>query len=536
MTPLKSLNRLLRRQGQGWRACAAASLLLATALTAASCTTGGSGGPGASGSDSTFDIAIGIDMDTLDPPQMTTTTVANVVDYSVETLTKLAKSGKTVPGLATSWHVSQDGQTMTLHLRKGVTFSDGTKFDAKAVKFNLDRLLDPKVNSPQRAPYTSISRVDAPNDATIVLHLSHPDPALPSALSASSSGLVSPTSINKDGNSYKNVVHPVGTGPYKFDSYQQGDQVVFSKNPSYWGRKPYYKKVVFHIVPEDATRESLVRAGQVDMAVLPPVADIHQLQSSSDTNVLMAPSDRTIFMAMKTPTGPLQDPMVREAVNYAVNKKAIIKHVLFGAAQEMTSPVAPSVDGYCRTGSYPYDPKKAKQLLAKAGVKHLTLTVGTPTGRYLQDKQATDAIAGNLRSVGIKTNVRTMDWSSYLAATDVPASKQKFDAHLLGWAPAFLDSSQQLLQFRSDQAPPAGLETSLYKNSKVDSLSAKASTELNPQQRRADYCEAYKQIWKDAPWLFLWVQKNPIVYSSDVSGVSYLPNEKFSAVYARPKG
>jgi peptide/nickel transport system substrate-binding protein len=93
-----------------------------------------------------------------------------------------------------------------------------------------------------------------------------------------------------------------------------------------------------------------------------------------------------------------------------------------------------------------------------------------------------------------------------------------------------------MLQFRSDQAPPNGLETSLYSNKKVDSLVSAAATELDGQKRSADYCEAYKQIWKDAPWLFLWVQKYPIAYSSDVTGVSSLPNEKFDAVYARPKG
>lgn len=536
MTPLQSLARRLSGHGRSRRASVAGVLLLATALTATSCTTGSSGDVGSGSSDNTFDIAIGIDLDTVDPPQMTTTTVANVVDYSVETLTKLDKSGKTVPGLATSWQVSKDGRTITLHLRKGVTFSDGTKFDADAVKFNLDRLLDPKVESPQRAPYTSISSVDKVDDSTVRLNLSHPDPALPSALSASSAGLISPASIDKYGNSYKNVVHPVGTGPYKFVSYQQGDQVVFTKNADYWGRAPHYQKVVFHIVPEAATRESLVRAGQVDMAVLPPVADLQQLQQSSDTNVLLAPSDRTIFMAFQTPEAPLNDPAVRQAVNYAVNKNAIIKNVLFGAAEPMTAPVAPSVEGYCRVGEYGYNPQKAKQMLAKAGVKHLTLTVGTPTGRYLQDKEATDAIAGNLRDVGLNVQVRTMDWASYVSAVDVPASKQKFDMHVLGWAPAFLDSSQQMLQFRTDQAPPNGLATSLYSNKKVDALSDAANQELDPQKRRSDYCQAWKTIWKDAPWLFLWVQKYPIVYSSDVTGVSYLPNEKFNAVYARPKG
>ncbi|MGH3327553.1 MAG: ABC transporter substrate-binding protein [Streptomycetales bacterium] len=514
---------------------AAGALLLATTLAAASCTTGGSGEPGGGSTDKTFDIAIGIDLDTLDPAKMTTTTVANVVDYSVETLTELDKKGQTQPGLAESWEVAGDGQTVTLQLREGATFQDGTKLDAEAVKFNLERLLDPKIAVPQRAPYEAIESVDTVGDMGLRLNLSRPDPALPSALSASTAGIISPASVEKQGNSYNNIVHPVGTGPYSFASYQKGDRVVFEKNADYWDRKPYYERVVFRIVPEAATRESLLRAGQADMIVLPPVPDLKALQQSPDTNVLLAPSDRTIFMAFKTPQAPLDDRSVRQAINYAVNKDSLVKNILFGAAEPMDAPVASMVEGYCPVGSYDYDPEKAKQMLADAGVKKLSLTIGTPTGRYLQDKQAADAVAGNLRDVGLDVQLRTMDWASYLGAINVAPQDQKFDTHVLGWAPAFPDASQQMLQFRTDQGSPEGLATSHYSNKKVDALVAQADQELDEQKRRELYCQAEKIIWNDAPWIFLWVQKFPIAYSSDVTGISYVPNEKFDAVYARPK-
>jgi peptide/nickel transport system substrate-binding protein len=537
MTTVSRSTRPLGRFSTRFRHLVLAGFALTLSVTVASCTTGGSGDVGGtSSSDQTFDIAIGIDLDTLDPPQMTTTTVSNVVDYSVETLTKLDKSGKTVPGLATSWEISKDGRTMTLELRKGVKFQDGAPFDAEAVKFNLDRLLDPKVEAPQRAPYESITSVDTVGDSTVRLTLSHPDPALASALSATTSGIISPESVDKNGNNYKNIVHPVGTGPYSFVSYQQGDQVRFKRFEQYWGRKPHYKNVTFRIVPEAATRESLVRAGQAEMAVLPPVADLEQLRQSEDTDVLMAQSDRTIYIAFQTTNDKLDDPKVRQALNYAVNKQAIVDNILFGAAEPLDAPVAPSVAGYCPVDEYEYDPDKARQMLADAGAQNISVTLGTPTGRYLQDKEATDAIAGNLRDVGVNAQVRTMDWASYIGATSVPEGQQKFDMHLLGWAPAFLDSSQQMLVFRTDQIPPNGLATALYSNKQVDALSARASTELNAQQRQAYYCKAWKTIWNDAPWLFLWAQKYPIVYSSGVAGVSYLPNEKFDAVYARPKG
>lgn len=511
------------------------ALLLAGVMAAASCTTGGGAGPESQGDD-TFDIAIGIDLDTLDPAQMTTTTVANVVDYSVETLTELKKDAGIAPGLAQSWEVSEDGRTMTLKLRQGVTFQDGTPFDAKAAKFNLDRLIDTDVEVPQRAPYTVIESVDVVDDATVKLNLKNPSPALPSALSATTAGIVSPASVEKQGNTYKNIKHPVGTGPYSFQSFRSGDRVTFQRYDRYWGEKPHYKNVVFHITPEAATRESQLRAGQAEMIILPPVSDLKALQQSPDTDVLIAPSDRTIFIALDTSDPPLDDKRVRQALNYAVDKKSLVENLMFGAAKPLDAPAAPPIDGYCRTGSYDYNPQKARQLLQEAGVRDLEITLGTPTGRYLQDKPAADAISGNLRDIGVNAQVQTTDWASYIGATAVPAKQQKYDVHMLGWAPAFLDASQQFLEFQTDQHPPNGLATSFYSNKKVDSLVAEANQELNPQKRDALFCDALKTVWDDAPWIFGWVQQFPIAYSSDVTGVSSLPNEKFDAVYAKPKG
>jgi peptide/nickel transport system substrate-binding protein len=517
------------------RGPAAGAFLLTAVLLATSCTTGG-GQPGARNPDSTFDIAIGIDLDTVDPVQLTTTTVANVVDYSVETLTRLNKDSKIEPGLASSWNSSEDGRTLTMQLRPGVTFQDGTKFDAKAVKYSLDRLLDPEVKSPLRAAYSTIEKVDAVDDLTVRLNLSRPDPVLPAALSYTTAGIVSPASERKSGNSYKNIVHPVGTGPYSFKTFQKGNRATFERYDGYWGRKPQFRSVVFHIIPEAATRESLLRAGQAEMIVLPPVSDLTALHQSPDIDVLRAPGNRTIFVSLKTTKAPLDNPQVRQALNYAIDKRAMAGKVLFGAVDVMNAPMAASNTGYCPVGAYDYNPQKAKQLLDQAGVRNLSVTLGSPTGRYLQDKQAADAIAGNLRDVGVQAQVRTMDWASYLGAINVPANEQKFDMHVLGWAPSFPDASQQMLQFQTDQHPPAGLATSFYSNKKVDSLVKQAGAELDAQKRNQLYCEASKTVWNDAPWIFLWVQKYPIAYASDVKNISSLPNEKFDAIYASTQG
>ncbi|MFQ5521119.1 MAG: ABC transporter substrate-binding protein, partial [Candidatus Methylomirabilia bacterium] len=476
----------------------------------------------------------GIDPDILDPVQMTTTTVANMVDYVVETLTTIDEDGVVIPMLAESWTASPNGTEYTFKLRKGVTFHDGSPFDAQAVKWNFDRLIDPNVRVPIRASYP-IKKTEVVGSHTVKVTLKHPSGAFIGALSWATSGLSSPASVDKHGNSYKNYSHIVGTGPYVFKDRRKGERITVTKNPTYWGRKPYYDTVVFRIVPEAATRESLILAGQVDLIILPPVADLPALQRNSAVKVLLAPSDRTIFIATNTQKPMLNDRRVRQALNYAVDKSAIVENVLFGAADLMDAPMAPSLFGYCRVGQYEYNPKKAKKLLDQAGV-----TAGTkiqlihPTGRYVQDKEASQAIAGYLREVGFDVNTQTMDWPSYVQTIIAPPEKNTTELHYLGWAPAFLDSVQQMLQFLSTYAPPNGLATSFYSNPEVDKLLTSAERELNSDKRKELYCEAAKKVWADAPWIFLWVQRFPIIYSAKVTNVSSLPNEKFYAVYARP--
>lgn len=482
----------------------------------------------------TFRIAVGIDPDTLDPVQMTTTTVGNMVDYVVETLTILEPSGKVGPLLAESWTTSPDGTQYTLKLRAGVTFHDGVPFDAKAVKWNLDRLIDPAVKVPIRAPYP-IEKAEVVDARTVRVTLKHAYAPFIGALSWTTSGLVSPGSVDKEGNTYKNYSHIVGTGPYVLKDRRKGEMITVAKNPGYWGKKPYYDTVVFRIVPEAATRESLLLAGQADLIILPPIADLPALQRNPAVKVLLAPSDRTIFIAINATKPMLNDRRVRQALNYAVDKDAIIKNVLFGAADEMDAPMASSLFGYCKVGAYPHDLAKAKQLLTEAGVKPGTpIQLIHPTGRYVQDKESSEAVAGFLREAGLQVSLQTMDWPSYISTITTPVEKNTTQLHYLGWAPAYLDASQQMLQFLSSYAPPNGLETTFYKDPAVDKLIEGAERELVPDKRKELYCEASKKVWADAPWIFLWVQRFPIVYSAKITDVSSLPNEKFSALYARP--
>ena len=488
------------------------------------------------GEDTSFSIAVGIDPDTFDPAGQTTTTVQNMVDYVVETLVVFDEDGVLVGNLAETFETSEDGLTVTLGLKDGVVFHDETPFDAEAVKFNLERIIDPELTVPLGSPFEVIESVTALDDSTVEVKLSRPSPAFVSALSVTTAGMISPASVDAEGNTNLNYQRPVGTGPYTFGEYTAGESLTVTKFPEYWGEEPFYETVVFRVVPEAATRESLLLAGQVEMIILPPVSDIASLQANEDVEVLLAESDRTIFIALDANDPLLSDPQVRQALNYAVDKQAIVDNVLFGAAEVLDAPMAPSLFGYCQTGSYDYDPERAKQMLADAGAAGATLDLLTPSGRYVQDQQAAEAVAGYLREVGLDVSVTTSDFPSFLARVNAPPSADTVDMHLLGWAPPFLDADFQMQMFRQATHPPAGLATSFYTNPEVEELLAQADVETDEDTREQLYCDASKIIWDDAPWIFLWSQSFPIVWTNDVTGISSTPTEKFSAIYARPAG
>lgn len=512
-------------------------VLLAVALVVSSC--GGGGGTTGSKQGEKLTIAIGPDPDTLDPMRQTTTTIQNIVSMVVETLISVDENGKYQPLLATSWQPSSDGLSWTFTLRSGIKFSDGEPFNAAAVKTNFERILTPGNSCPLCGPFRSVQSIDAVDETHVKLIMKTPFAALTGLMTEVTFGFLAPNTIATGTPEFKDQEKPVGTGPYLFTGDRvKGDHVSLTRNDQYWGQKANYKTQIFKIVPEAASREALVRAGQADVILLPPASDIPQLQKDSSVRVILAQGDRTIFLAFNTqdPVQPLiQKPEVRKALNYAVNKDLIIKNVLFNAAVPMDAPMASSLFGYCKVGSYPYDPNKAKQLLAAAGATNLSLKFVAPTGRYIQDFQAAQAIANDLSAAGVKVDgPRTMDWPTYLGTINVPPAKASVDLHLLGWAPGYLDASQAMVQFQSSQWPPAGLATSYYNNSQVNSLLAKANSESDQAARQSDYCSASKLIWDDAPWIFLWVQRFPMVTTAKVTGVKSIPNESFYTVYASP--
>jgi len=469
-------------------------------------------------------VAIGVDPDTLDPHGQTTTTVSNVLRHVYESLLWFDEKGNLIPVLAERWEVSPDGLEYTFYLRKNVRFHDGSEFNATVVKANIDRWFDPGVKNPSRSQLGPVKEAVVVDPYTIKIYLKEPYApflrALPSLL------ITSLNVINKFGN--KTITEVVGTGPYKFVSWEKGKKIVLERNDDYWGQKPYIKRIEWLIIPEASTRLAALLAGDVDFAYNLPPTDLERVKNDPRFTVLTPTSNRVIFIAIQ-PRGPLADPRVRQALNYAIDKDAIINSVLYGLAIKADSIVPPHFFGYVPMKPYEYDPQKARRLLEEAGFpfdKKLVLL--HPTGRYLQDKQVAEAIQAYLSKIGVQVELKTMDWPSFVASILKPLDQKDFDLLLLGWGSTVPDAHFVLyFNFHSSQAAPKGLGEAHYNNSEVDKLLEQAAKETDENKRLELYKKATEIIWNDAPWIFLYVQKWFFASTKDLKGYTiYIDGEQ----------
>jgi peptide/nickel transport system substrate-binding protein len=485
-------------------------------------------------------LAIDQDPDTLDPAGQTNPSSSSIVEHLAETLVTLKADGSIAAGLARKFTQSSDGKTYTFELRPDVEFHDGSLLDAEAVAMSLRRFLDPRLRVSMRAPFDTrlVDTISPVDPHTLRISLKDRSRLFLQKLAATELAIVSPAHARAFPDSFNE--EPVGTGPYRFKERRKGESVVLERFDRYWGQRATFPAIQFRIVPEVATRESLLLANQVELIIEPPLSDLPALQKNAALKVVQTATARSTFIAMDLtlPGGtPLAIKKVRQALNYGVDRDGIIRNVLFGAATPLDAPMAPSLVGYSRVGGYSFDPNRARQLLLEGGTPQLQLRCMHPTGRSLQENlaaQVAQAVAGSLQGVGVDVELIGSDWASFLAAVSVPEDKGTAHMHLFNWAPALLDASQQMTQFVRGQWPPAGLATSHYWNPKVELLVSEAAREADDQRRQDEYAEAQRIVWDDAPWVFLWSPSFVMVHTARVRGVTALPTEKFSVAYAEP--
>lgn len=357
----------------------------------------------------TITLGMVLEPPNLDPTAGAAAAIDEVVYANIyEGLTRFAPDGAIIPALAESWDVAEDGKVYTFHLHDGVTFHDGTTFDAEDVKFSLDRARAPESANAQKALFAGIESVDVIDPKTVKVTLKAPDGNFPFNMAWGDAVIVAPESVATA------ATHPVGTGPFRFVSWTQGDRVVIERNPDYWGKPVALSKATFRFISDPTAAFAAMMAGDVDAFPNYPAPEtLAQLAADPRFKVIVGSTEGETILAMNNRKAPLDNVTVREAIAHAINRQEIIDGAMFGYGTPIGTHFAPHNPDYIDlTGLSAYDPEKSKALLAEAGVSGLKLRLALPPPTYA--RRGGEIIANQLRAVGIETEITNLEWAQWL--------------------------------------------------------------------------------------------------------------------------
>jgi len=449
--------------------------------------------------------------DTLDPHKTSGTLTFQTLKSIYDTLAEPDAGGKIVPALAESWTVSDDNLKWTFHLRKNVKFHNGDPLTAGDVKATLARLMNEATASPKAKEFGAITAVDTPDEATVVLTLSEPSAPLLASL-ASGWGAILPKKLIDAGHDFAS--QPVGTGPFVFKEWVRDSQIVLAKNPNYWmPGLPKLDGVTMYIIPERAVQVQGLISGQVDVSYIIDKDDVPLLEASKKVTVEKSLTSLILVMAMNCESPVLKDLRVRQAINHAIDKQKVLD-VAYGTGM----PIGTFMDygnPYYKdfTGLYPYDPEKAKSLLAAAGVgKDASLELVLPQNYELHVK-AGEMYQDMLTKVGLTVKIKLVDWSTWIS--DVYRGG-KYDLTAIGHT-GKLDPDGTLGGY--------GTEKRYVKwvNPRAAELIDTAKTVSGFEARKKLYDEALELMAKEVPFMYLGTSYRNVAFSNKVSGFRMTP-------------
>ncbi|MBB4825357.1 ABC-type transport system substrate-binding protein [Sporosarcina luteola] len=497
-------------------------LLGLSAILAACGSSGGEGGKSSSSKgNSILVFGRGSDSTSLDPSRVTEGETFKVTVNIYETLLNFGEEDTTVqPGLAEEWETSEDGLTYTFHLREGVKFHDDTDFNAEAVVKNFERWAN---GDADMFPYYSsmfggfkgdaehvIDSVTAEDEKTVVIKLKRPQAPFLKNIAMSMFAIASPTAFEKGDDQFER--NPVGTGPFKFVDWKPNDTITIEKFDKYWQEGlPKLDKVVFKSVPDNSNRLNALIKGEIDLADGINPADGEKIESNEELQLVERPSMNVGYLGLTVTRPPFDKKEVRQALNYAINKEAIIDSFFEGRADIAKNPMPPSISGYNEDiEPYEYNPEKAKELLAKAGLADgfdMELWAMPVPRPYMPDGQkVAEVIQSNLADIGVNAKIVTYEWATYLDK----ASKGEADAFMLGWTGDNGDADN-FLYVLLDEDNIGSNNYTYFKNDEMHDLFIKAQTEVDETIRNEYYKKAQEIIHDEAPWV-------PIAHSTPLLG------------------
>lgn len=472
---------------------------------------GETGGEGESTEEKILVFGRGGDSVSLDPIAVTDGESFKVTKNIFDTLVNFGEQDTEIEGaLASDWEAAEDGLTYTFTLEEGVKFHDDTDFNAEAVVANFERWAGGDSDS---FPYYQsmfggfgdeedhvIESVEATGDYEVTISLKRPMAPFLKNLAMSPFGIASPTAFEELGESFGD--NPVGTGPFEFVEWKRNDLVRIQKFDGYWVEgEPKLDEVVFRSIPDNSGRLNALLAGEIDLADGINPSDAATIEGDDNLQLFERPSMNVGYLGLTNTREPFDDPLVRRAMNHAIDRQALVDAFFEGRGEVAKNPMPPVISGYNDDiEGYEYDPERAKELLEEAGLGdgfEMELWAMPVPRPYMPDGQkVAEAIQSNLAEVGITANIVSYEWATYLEK----AANGEADAFLLGWTGDNGDADN-FLYVLLDQDNIGSNNYTYYENQELHDIFIQAQTEVDEDVRNELYMQAQEIIHEDAPWV-----------------------------------
>ena len=446
----------------------------------------------AQGAKDTLSVDLPGEPASLDPHVQWDTDSYHVYRNIFDNLVTRNPDGKIVPQIAKAWRYEND-ITLVLDLRTDVRFHDGTPLTVDDVAWSVQRIIDPAFKSPQLSQFNSIVKAEAVGTDKVRLTTSSPYPALLAQLVKLS--IVPRAYVQKVGNEKFNV-EPMGSGPYRFVTWQKGVRVTLAANESYWRGRPPFKTVTFQMVPDTATRIANLKTGRADIIRQLNPDDAASLKGESRLQILSGPTERTGYLFINALAGPTKDVRVRHAIAHAINRQLLIDALLGGYGRPVTILLTPANFGYIEgMKGYPFDPTRARQLLKEAGAEGAEISFYTSPA---YDQRLVQAIQQMLQEVGLKVAISQTDQPTFLKRRQ--GKPEEAGSISLGrWSCACQDADGVIFPLFHSQSLWAK-----YANPAFDDAVTRARQTLKDDERLRHYREAFAILEQDVPGIGLY--------------------------------
>ncbi|WP_163970263.1 glutathione ABC transporter substrate-binding protein [Oceanobacillus halotolerans] len=495
-------------------------LFIAACSSDSSSQEGESSENGSSDAEQTITYASVSDVVGLSPIDTNDSVSSNMNRQIYETLfTRNPETMEIEPLLAESYE-NPDDTTWVIKLKEGITFHDGTDFNAEAVKYTFEEMMDPERAAPRASLLDPVESIEVQDEYTVVINTKNPYGPLLAALSHSNSAIVSPTA-DQEGDI--NTENPTGTGPFMFEEWVEGDRVTLKKNPDYWQGEPQLETVTMRVVPEYSTAVSMLETGEVDFVDGIPSEHLSRIENIDNVEVVTKEGTPVYYLGFNMDKEPYSDPAFRQAVAHAVDSQAYVDQ-LDGLGIQNDSIIGPQVFGYNEEASdagYEYDPEKAKQLLEENGYDgHEITLLASTTGSYMK---MAEIVQAQLTEVGLNVSIESMEWGTFLDTT----TEGNFEMTFLGWTNSTADGSELLYPtLHSDNIESSNRMN--YNNSEFDKLVDESRETVDQDVRLEKLHEANMIAIEDAVWKTMNHGVVSIAYNDSIKGIELKPTQEWS--------